>query len=477
MSFYPYIVKWDAVHNNVLDIEAKFEEIGQPHTVINSGELKKDNWKNVGDIRYYRQLLTALKDFDPSYDYMGYICGDVSSNEWDDVLSRAEYVLNSYNVGVYAPHLTHEPWSKNSCYLESVPGDDDLFVACQTDGIMIFIHRDIVKIMLEYFDYLSSKIDLTTITSGWGMDMIWCTLSMYLDMMILRDNKYIVNHPAGSSYDHSKASQELKIVLDVFNEFAVSLGYDLNRIGSLQSNIYGRMSHNLNSMHTSTFYNVPLNLYDPIHELNYHIVSIDDSRKINKDKLRNFINGKEVEIPCLNARIESNVDKFFQENPEVKLTWQGLKAGEIGCFGSHYLAWKYLKNSSLKMLTVFEDDIIVHDNFKEQYNNLINNAPKNWDIISIFVDPNQYPRFDKNQKVNYYIAKGYQDWSTLGYIISKSGAEKICKFVEENGINQPVDWYIFRNGHEGHFNVYTLPPYIRSSLEIDHTYPSQVQGE
>ena len=126
-------------------------------------------------------------------------------------------------------------------------------------------------------------------------------------------------------------------------------------------------------------------------------------------------------------------------------------------------------------LTIFEDDIIVHDNFEEQYNTLINNAPHGWDVISIFVDPNQHSRFDETQKVNDYIAKGYQDWSTLGYIISKNGAEKICKFVEEHGMNQPVDWYIFRNGHAGNFNVYTVPPSIPCSLEIDHTYPSQVQ--
>ena len=70
-------------------------------------------------------------------------------------------------------------------------------------------------------------------------------------------------------------------------------------------------------------------------------------------------------------------------------------------------------------------DIIIYDNFFERYNELINNVPKDWDIISIFVDQNQYDRFDESQKINYYVSKGYQDWSTLGYVISKPGAKKI----------------------------------------------------
>jgi GR25 family glycosyltransferase involved in LPS biosynthesis len=63
----------------------------------------------------------------------------------------------------------------------------------------------------------------------------------------------------------------------------------------------------------------------------------------------------------------------------------------------------------------------------------------------------------------------------LCYVISKRGAEKLCKYVEEIGFDHPTDWFIFRKGHQGIFNVYTLPPYIENPLSIDSRYESQVQ--
>ena len=477
MSFYPYIVAWDEVHDNVVEIESQFLNAGQKCTVINSGQRLKENWDNVGDIRYYRQLRRAIESFDPSYDYMGFICGDVSYDRWKDVLERTDIILNNYNVGVYAPHLTHEPWSKDSCYLKTVNSDGDLFLSCQTDGIMVFINKDIVRLLKEYFDFFDTQANLSNYTSGWGMDAVWSILSMYHNLPILRDNKYIVNHPAGSSYDHGKATQEMGDILRIFFEYAKTKSYALVGLQKLKENIDGRMARIPEYMNPDVFYKQDLKVEKAANEFNYHLISIDDSRITNKTSLYDRIGTQPVSINSLNARNEEELKSFFKKNPEFNIDNWNPKIGEIGCFGSHYLAWKYLIDSNLNTLTVFEDDIIIYDNFFERYNELINNAPKDWDIISIFVDPNQYDRFDESQKINYYVSKGYQDWSTLGYVISKSGAKKICDYIKKNGISQPVDWFLFRNGHAGTFNVCTLPPYLRSPLAIDHKYQSQVQGE
>ena len=115
MSFYTYLVAWDEVHFNCVEIDEQFMAAGQPITVINSGNMKRDHWDNVGDIRYYRQFYHAIKSFDTSYDYMVFLCGDVSYNEWSNIINRANEVLTKYNnAGLYAPHLTHEPWSEGS---------------------------------------------------------------------------------------------------------------------------------------------------------------------------------------------------------------------------------------------------------------------------------------------------------------------------------------------------------------------------
>jgi len=474
MSFYAYVVKWDAVHYNVVEMEDAFKAYGQEYTVINSGNMTRDGWHDVGDIRYYRQLYYALMNFDYNYDYMAFICGDVSHWNWAGVLDRAKSVLDSYEPGLYAPHLTNEPWKQESSCIGQVPIDEKLLISIQTDGIMVFIHRDIASVLLEYFEYLEKQIDIKSITSGWGMDMIWSSIAIANNQLILRDNAYIVEHPAGSSYDHSKASSDLKIVLDNFYGFLEHKGIDPSAAREIHSKIYGRMSQDPNCMAIQDFYSDVPKLYKHYNTINYHTIYINDERKSNRDLIDRMLNANKVNIKSLSVK-DGGLEEFKKDNPEFKFAWDGFKPGEIGNFGSHYNAWKYLKNSDLNSLLVFEDDTFIHQDFVEKYNVLIKNVPQDYDILSVYVDPNQYERFDSSQYISYYIAKGYQDWSTLCYVISKQGAEKLCKYVEEIGFDHPTDWFIFRKGHQGIFNVYTTPPYFPSPLEIDQRYESQVQ--
>ena len=89
---------------------------------------------------------------------------------------------------------------------------------------------------------------------------------------------------------------------------------------------------------------------------------------------------------------------------------------------------------------------------------------------------NQYPRFDeKEHQVNNVIAKAYQDWSTLCYVVSRKGAQTMIDFVKNNGFGEPVDWFIFRNSHRGNFNVYTLLPSQDIPVNINDIIGSTVQ--
>jgi GR25 family glycosyltransferase involved in LPS biosynthesis len=265
------------------------------------------------------------------------------------------------------------------------------------------------------------------------------------------------------------------MILEAYYEFC-----DLNNINSeeikkLHGKIYGRMQHLEDCMKVSDFYSEKINIFKKEYPLEYHIIYIDDSRKENRDSLELLLNSNKLNIKCLNAKKENALEKFKLDNPEFKFGWDGFKLGEIGNFGSHYLAWKYLANSDLNSLVVFEDDIIASKDFIEKYQLAMNSVPEDYDVFSIYVDSNQHPRFDESQSISYYIAKGYQDWSTLGYVISKRGAKKLCKYVEKFGMDHPTDWFIFRKGHQGIFNVYTFPPYIENPLSIDSRYESQVQ--
>jgi GR25 family glycosyltransferase involved in LPS biosynthesis len=243
------------------------------------------------------------------------------------------------------------------------------------------------------------------------------------------------------------------------------------KIFNLMDKIRGRMNGDLSCMDNKEYYPDDLEKI----KINYHIIHIDDTRKSNRSKIDLILNSNKLPIESLNAREEANIEKFLKNNKEFKINWDGFKKGELGNFGSHFLAWKYLLNSNLKNLLVFEDDAIIHEDFIDKYGLIIKNLPHDYDVMSVYVDPNQYDRMHQSDYVNEYISKGYQDWSTLCYIVSRQGAQKLINYVTTIGMDYPTDWFIFRRGHQGIYNVYTLPPTFQSPLEIDKQYESQVQ--
>ena len=477
MKLFSYIVCWDDVHYNVIDnIEKQFVDSGLPHKIINSGNMKRDHWDNVGDIRYYRQFNHALKDFDRSNDYMVFVCGDVSHDNWSAVYNRANEVLDSYtNTYAYAPHFTYDPWNESSTLLQNIPFDKDLLISTNTNGMMYFLHRDVVDFMSEYMDYVDNKHDLKTMISGWGIDLVWSAFSIYNEGLVLRDNKFIVTHPFGSSYDHGQATHETNIIYQSFTEFAKIKGMDEERAGLILSRISGRMSGSPDCMSFNNFYNS-----DPIfrkrkQKINYHLIHINDERIANRNKVEEIVIGNKLDIKSLNAKDEDCVKDFYTENPEFKFGWHSFKPGEFGNFGSHYNAWKYLKNSELDSILIFEDDILIDDNFMDAYELFMENVPEDYDVFSIYVDENQFDRYNRKYYVNEIVSKAYQDWSTLCYVVSRAGAEKLCNYVENIGMDMPTDWFIFRHGDKGLFNVYTLMPDVQNSVAIDKSYISQVQ--
>lgn len=380
-----------------------------------------------------------------------------------------------YDVWAYAPHLTNEPWGQNSCKLKESDFDSGLNVSIQTDGIAVILNRNVVDLLEQYFYYLSNKVDMSTLTSGWGMDMIWCSDIINNNKLILRDTKYVLNHPAGSSYDHSVASKELSLILDHFYDFSEKYEMHDKELRNIAGKIYGRMQHSENCMTVGSFYKNNPDVLKKKYPINYHTIYIDDSRKQNRYALDEILNGNKIKIKSLNAKKDGEIEKFKEDNPEFKIAWDGFKLGEFGNFASHYLAWKYLCTSNLNELIVFEDDILIDESFHAKYQISMNSLPKDYDVFSIYVDKNQHPRFEKSHVVNDYISKAYQDWSTLGYVVSKQGAKKLCNYVETIGMDHPTDWFLFRKANKGIFNIYTMPPYIKNPLDIDRQYESQVQ--
>ena len=61
--------------------------------------------------------------------------------------------------------------------------------------------------------------------SGWGLDIVYATITILANKKIYRDAEVSFYHPPGSSYDGTIAHKELIKVTNGFYDFAHNLGF------------------------------------------------------------------------------------------------------------------------------------------------------------------------------------------------------------------------------------------------------------
>jgi GR25 family glycosyltransferase involved in LPS biosynthesis len=116
---------------------------------------------------------------------------------------------------------------------------------------------------------------------------------------------------------------------------------------------------------------------------------------------------------------------------------QGTKSGNIGCTLSHYNLIKNYEGE--KILGVFEDDILLCEDFNERFSYIENNFNLDWDIffLSSFYhlndDKNRWNQTGDFEFTNIkYIHRVYGSFCTHSYLVNPKSKDKIIKLMEEN---------------------------------------------
>jgi mannosyltransferase OCH1-like enzyme len=105
--------------------------------------------------------------------------------------------------------------------------------------------------------------------------------------------------------------------------------------------------------------------------------------KIEEVKIEEFKNVDEIVVLTLKERpekIDYMVEHLTLHNLDHKLIINNLHENpSIGCMESHIGAIKYAKEKGLKSIFIFEDDVLISENFilEEQ----LKTIPENWDIL------------------------------------------------------------------------------------------------
>lgn len=105
-----------------------------------------------------------------------------------------------------------------------------------------------------------------------------------------------------------------------------------------------------------------------------------------------------------------------------------LSKGSVGCWLGHYSIWTEAVSRELEYSMIFEDDIILAENFNGELKNALKLVPSDFDILFLNSGNNytHNKRVIINEKafVPYQIRNG-----AYGYIISYNGAKKLLNMV------------------------------------------------
>jgi len=213
---------------------------------------------------------------------------------------------------------------------------------------------------------------------------------------------------------------------------------------------------------------------------------IQDSYVVNLDHRQDRLNGFWQKHPYLagfckklsavngrELKLTAEICKLFKNND---FKW---KKSVMGCALSHYTLWKQFASASFGNFLVLEDDAKLCDNFINQWSTMADSIPLDFDIIFLggVLPPNKPALPYITEPVNRYFARvakntvfgqerRYFHFCTYSYIISASGAKKLCAIIDNLGIYTSAD-HMLVNNMDGQLNIYFTTPLLGGCIQDD----------
>lgn len=163
-----------------------------------------------------------------------------------------------------------------------------------------------------------------------------------------------------------------------------------------------------------------------------------------------------------------NFNNEMKEEQELIKKCFNLKLGEIGCALSHFRIYQDIVNN-YDYAMIFEDDAIPCNNFTEKLNIILNEVPKDFDMLYIggrfqenFIIPNNFIYnisqniVQNREEYNNF----FHDRTTHSYIISKKMAQNFLDNFNKSNLHIPIDNWILDVSMRMKIKIYNSNPLL-----------------
>jgi len=204
----------------------------------------------------------------------------------------------------------------------------------------------------------------------------------------------------------------------------------------------------------------------------------NNDRRILMENQLQKISGNFQRIRGVNGFNIQNTNFDSVDGITFRNYYDDLSKGEIGCTLAHLLAIKTAKNLGQDIVIICEDDLMFDTCTLMSVEKVIENAPKNWDILQLVT----IGSYKQKEQLEYIPRINSRFYSNACYAINKNGRDKILSIVEsENDTTLSIkpsnlkekfpqsgtaDTYIYDLA-----NTFAVYPnlFITNNLEVDST--------
>jgi hypothetical protein len=202
--------------------------------------------------------------------------------------------------------------------------------------------------------------------------------------------------------------------------------------------------------------------------LSYTILHVDkDVERENlvlKNKMYLDKSFSDIKSKSFGIYNKNQLDDYYLNNYGLSIDKTvAFRYSEIGCWASHYQAWKTFYESGMDAILILEDDIEVLNGFSENILDIMNELPQDWDAFFCLAPSGNFSYY-KNSLHDIgcnRISKTYQGNWLGAYIITREGAKKLIDSCKKD-INKPVDIHLFYTPDL--INSYSIKPYVQNFL-------------
>jgi glycosyl transferase family 25 len=164
------------------------------------------------------------------------------------------------------------------------------------------------------------------------------------------------------------------------------------------------------------------------------------------------------------------IDRDYLDEENISMFQENYSKSQIAILLSHFYAYKEISDKYENGL-IFEDDVILSDNFINIFNKYITQLPEDYDMLFLGNGCNLHIESYKLIPNNYIYEKCLYPthWGgdgasrcTDSYLVNKKCAKKICEYINNSSykINIPIDWWLNIAARDNIFKVYWAEPTI-----------------